>query len=171
MKLLAILILSCLVGSCTFSQRDNERNGAQTDSASHYDPKSELTQGQQSAFDALNELQISSDERNRLYSTYPNISQPFYPADTSFEISQSELRSFMDVFISRHYQNLTPEVRIQLANASVLAQNQYTVLHCKEKGSNENYAKGLPTTGTWVMPNVLGRRDVILAWSENLNSN
>ena len=115
-------------------------------------------------FDALNTLQTSTDEKNRLYSTFPNIKQPCYPADTSFEVSQLELQHFMKKFIEQHCQNLTLEHQLELTKSSVLAQQQYTVWYCKEENSMVNYKKGIPMTGTWVMPNVLGRRDVILVW-------
>ncbi len=163
-KLSVVFFFPCVIVSCTLSQDGNKQKRELTDSASYDNPVLELTQEQQSAFDALNKLQTSTDEMNRLYSTFANIGQPFYPADTSFEISQTELLIFMEKFISKHCQNLTPKIQIQLTKSSVLAQKKYTVLHCKGNNSNVNYEKGLPMTGAWVMPNVLGRRDVILVW-------
>ena len=99
-KLLVILFFPCLIITCTFSQEGNEQKRELTDSNSYNNPISELTQDQQSAFDALNKLQTNTDEMNRLYSTFANIDQPCYPADTSFEVSQSELLMFMEQFIS-----------------------------------------------------------------------
>ena len=160
-RLLVLLIFPCVIITCTFSQEEKKEKKEMTNSDK---PVSELTQEQQSAFDALNELQTSTDEMNRIYSTFPNIEQPCYPADTSFEISQSELLTFMEKFISKHCQNLSPEHQVQLTKSSVLAQKKYTVLHCADYESNVNYENGLPMTGTWIMPNVLGRRDVILTW-------
>ncbi len=160
-SLLVLLIFPCVIITCTFSQEGKKEKKEMTNSNK---PVSELTQEQQSAFDALNELQTSTDEMNRIYSTFPNIEQPCYPADTSFEISQSELLTFMEKFISKHCQNLSSEHQVQLTKSSVLAQKKYTVLHCADYESNVNYENGLPMTGTWIMPNVLGRRDVILAW-------
>ena len=163
-KLLVLLFFPCLIFSCTFGQEGNEQKRELTNSTSYDNTVSELTQEQQSAFDALNTLQTSTDEMNRLYSTFANINQPCYPADTSFEVSQSELLIFMEQFISKYCQNLTPEIQNQLTKTSVLAQKKYTVLHCSGNKSNVTNEKGLPMTGTWVMPNVLGRRDVILVW-------
>ena len=160
-RLLILLFFPCLTITCTFSQEGNERK---KEMANSNKPVSELTQEQQSAFDALNKLQTSTDEMSRIYSTFPNIEQPCYPADTSFEISQSELLTFMEKFISKHCQNLTPEHQVQLTKSSVLAQKKYKVLHCADYESNVNYENGLPMTGTWIMPNVLGRRDIILVW-------
>jgi len=157
-RLLVLLALAFAIITCTNPQDGNKREKRVAKS------NKELTQEQQSAFDALNKLQISTDERDRLYSTFPNIEQPCYPADTSFEVSQSELLLFMEKFISKHCQNLTTEDQKQLTKSSVLAQEKYTILHCVGNESNANYEKGLPMTGTWIMPNVLGRRDIILVW-------
>ena len=129
-KLLIFLFIPCLISSCTFSQERDDQKRELTDSTSYNIPVSELTQEQQSAFDALNRLQISTDEMNRLYSTFANIKQPCYPADTSFEVSQSELLFVMQQFIAKHCKNLKPEIQNQLTNSSVLAQKKYTVLHC-----------------------------------------
>ncbi|MFT6166370.1 MAG: hypothetical protein ACJASF_001057 [Vicingaceae bacterium] len=167
MKSKMSLILSLLTLSCTNVQEKVDKKQELTDLRTSYHYTEivlEITQKEQAAFDALNTLQTSTDEMNRLYSTFANIDQPCYPADTSFEVSQSELLIFMEQFISKHCQNLTPEIQNQLAKTSVLAQKKYTVLHCTGNKSNVTNEKGLPMTGTWVMPNVLGRRDVILVW-------
>ena len=84
-RLLILLFFPCLTITCTFSQEGNERK---KEMANSNKPVSELTQEQQSAFDALNKLQTSTDEMSRIYSTFPNIEQPCYPADTRDEISQ-----------------------------------------------------------------------------------
>ncbi|MCB0704218.1 MAG: hypothetical protein KDC34_02870 [Saprospiraceae bacterium] len=155
-KLSILLFFPFLTFSCT-----SEEKGKLPDSAFYNNTGSALTQEQQAAFDALNTLQTSTDEMNRLYSTFV---KPSYPADTSFEVSQSELRAFMEQFIYEHCQNLSPEIQNQLAKTAVLAQKKYTVLHCTENRSDIDYDKGLPMTGTWVIPNILNRRDVILVW-------
>ena len=160
-RLFVCLCLLCIVGSCMVMQNEDEDKNELPNSNIYV---AELTQEQQAAFDALNTLQTSTDEKNRLYSTFPNIKQPCYPADTSFEVSQLELQHFMKKFIEQHCQNLTLEHQLELTKSSVLAQQQYTVWYCKEENSMVNYKKGIPMTGTWVMPNVLGRRDVILVW-------
>ena len=152
-----LLLLPCLTIACKFDQDGNKEKPSNN-------PVSKLTQAQQSAFDALNKLQTSTDEMNRIYSTFPGIEQPCYPADENFEITQSELLGFMGEFIAKHCQNLMPKEQAQLAKTAVLAQKEYTVLHCAGNDLNVNYEKGLPMTGTWVIPNVLGRRDVVLEW-------
>lgn len=125
---------------------------------------SEITIEQQSAFDALNKLQMRADEHNRIYSTFPGIDQPCYPPDSSFTITQSELLIAMKQFVNKHCKKLDKEVRDKLANTAVLAQTKYKVLHCPSNSSSDNYKDGLPYSGIWVMPNVLDSRDIILEW-------
>ncbi len=119
---------------------------------------------QQSAFDALNTLQQSTDKINHLYSTFANISHASCLEGINYEISQSELLGYMKQFVTRHCQNLKPELRNELARLSVQAQEKYIVMHCRSKDDKENISEGLRMTGTWVMPNVLGLRDVVLIW-------
>ena len=153
--------------SCTPAHEKAEDKQQVTDISGSYsntDSLEELTEEQQSAFDALNTLQTNTDEMNRLYSTFANLVQPCYPADTSMVITQSELLVFMKQFISRHCKNLQEEVQNQLAASSVLAQEEYKVLYCSKDSSLQNYENGLPMVGTWVIPGVLGRRDIIIVW-------
>ncbi len=125
---------------------------------------SELTPEQQSAFDALNTLQVSTDEMNRLYSTFAGIVQPCYPPDTNLTISQAELLIAMKQFVASNCTDLTIEERNELAATSVLAQEKYTVSLCLNNSAPVSYENGIPMTGTWVMPNVLDQRDVIIVW-------
>lgn len=153
-KLLVLLIFPFLIFSCTFFQKEKK-------------PKQELaniTEEQQSAFDALNTLQVNTDERDRLYSTFADIRQPCYPPDSSFVITQSELLNAMTQFVNKNCTNIEIEERNRLINTSVLAQMEYRVLHCANNPYSINYDNGLPMKGTWIMPNVLGRRDVIIHW-------
>jgi hypothetical protein len=163
-----LLIIPGLILSCTTGQQERDQVQQSIYSLPFYsttytDSLIELTPEQQSAFDALNTLQVSTDEKSRLYSTFADICQPCYPPDTSFVISRAELLIAMKQFLTRHCTNLTIEKRNELAATSVLAQEEYTVLHCRIS-SNHNYVNGLPMSGTWIMPSVLGRRDVILEW-------
>jgi hypothetical protein len=70
----------------------------------------------------------------------------------------------MKDFVSRHYTNLPAKQQDHLSERSVKAQEEYKVLHCSDRSENENYENGLPMTGTWVIPNVMGRSDVVLVW-------
>jgi len=121
----------------------------------------ELTAIQQSAFDALNTLQVSTDEMNRIYSTFAGTVQPCYPPDTSLTISQSALLVAMKQFVASNCKNLAAEDREELAATSVLAQEEYMVSLCLDHSTKVNYENGVPMTGTWIL---LGRRDVILIW-------
>jgi len=99
--------------------------------------KQELTLEQASAFEALTTLQVSSDEM---------------------------ILIAMTKFVKENYKRLNIEKQDQLINNSVLAQMEYTVFHCSGGLPNINYEDGLPMVGTWIMPSVLGRSDVVIVW-------
>ena len=167
--LIMLLTTTILLPSCTSTNERTNQGHQSTDSlpsvyTSSMDTTSELTPEQQSAFDALNTLQVSTDEMNHLYSTFAGIVQPCYPPDTSLTISRSDLLTVMEQFVTRHCTNLTIKERSELAAKSVLAQDEYTVLLCLDNSVPVTYEYGAPMTGTWVMPSVLGRRDVIIVW-------
>ncbi len=123
-----------------------------------------ISEEQESALDALDILQTNTDEVGRLYSTFPNIEQSCYPADSSFEISQSELLVFIQIYVSRHCQNMEVAMQSSLVEKAVLAQEQYVVFHCSEGEAPMIYEDGIPMQGIWVLPGILGRRDLILRW-------
>lgn len=148
--------------SCSASSKKSGPN--KNISASSNSIPDTLTLIQKSAFDALNTLQVSTDEMNRIYSTFPNINQPCYPPDTSFNIPQSKLLEAMNEFLLIYGTNLTDERRTELAAISVQAQNNYIVNFCPVNFENSNYENGLPLKGIWVLPNILGRRDLTLVW-------
>ena len=160
-----LCVLAALSLSCSTPQEgENQEPGISGSPAMHTHPKSELTLEQQASFDALNFLQTNTDEMNRLYSTFPNIGQTCHPPDTSYAITRSELLAAMKQFVTRHCTNLSIEKRTELAATAVLAQENYTVIFCSNHSDHPNDENGLPMSGTWVMPGVCGRRDVILIW-------
>ncbi|MDG2449453.1 MAG: hypothetical protein P8M34_07435 [Saprospiraceae bacterium] len=55
------------------AQDGNKQGQEIVDSTKNVNIVQELTPIQQSAFDALNTLQVSTDSNNRLYSTFANI--------------------------------------------------------------------------------------------------
>lgn len=124
----------------------------------------ELSPEQDSALEALNRLQTSSLESNRIYSTFPGIHHDCYPADTSFTISQSELLKALKEFTQLHYQETESPSASQLATKAVKAQPEYQLLVCLDFPGDIDYQQGIPREGTWVLPKVLGRRDVLLVW-------
>lgn len=170
MKMVLMLsMLPCMLSACS---RSNDRSEIGNQVA-HYQPTSisqnlqdvsELTPQQQSAFDALNTLQVSTDEMNRLYSTFAGIIQPCYPPDTSLTISQTELLIAMKQFVTRNCKRLSAKEQDELASTSVLAQEEYTLSLCLDNSANVTYENGAPMKGTWVIQSVLDRRDVILVW-------
>jgi hypothetical protein len=166
-KPLQLITLFVLLLSCTSKRIEAEKRQVVPKLTSTFPSvgiEMELTEDTKAAMDALTELQISSDEKDQLYSTFANNIQPFYPPDTSFTISRSELLFAMTKFATKHYQNLSLQDREKLVQAAVLAQQEYKVLYCLEGSSASNYENDIPYTGTWVLPNILGRRDLILIW-------
>lgn len=160
-----LILLSTILFSCSEAQENKSQKQEKINlTTSYVDSIPELIPVQQEAFNALNTLQTSTDEKNHLYSTFANINQPFYPADTSFVITQAQFLTYMKQFVSKYCQNLSKDMQDELAKSSVLAQEEYTVLYCNDESTNQNFINGLPMSGTWVMPNVLGRRDVIIVW-------
>ena len=159
-RLLILLFFPCLTITCTFSQEGNERK---KEMANSNKPVSELTQEQQSAFDALNSIQVQG---KHLYSTFSGIHHDCSPPDTSFVISQAELLIAMKTLLERHYTHIKAEQRSKLANESVLAQEEYVVLQCNgySNGTVDDEIKYIPNFGTWILPEILGRRDVIIEW-------
>lgn len=110
--------------------------------------------------DALNTLQVST-EQDRLYSTFANITQPCYPPDTGFSLTRAQWQEALQRFVDRHGLVLPADERTGLVTTAVMAEEAYIVLHCR-KGSPGSDASHM--TGTWVVPNLLGQRDVVLVW-------
>ena len=162
LALIACLSLRC--GPGNLGSKQHTKLSQPSSNAGDLKDTKELTSVQQSAFDALNELQVSTDEKNRLYSTFPGIDQLCYPADTSLTISQTDLLTAMKKFVATNCRDLSPLKREELAAASVLAQKEYIILLCLDGSTNAFEENGAPMTGTWVMPSVLGRRDVVIVW-------
>ena len=119
------LMLFLLLTSCSATQEKSNAKQVTVvipELFSEFDLSIELTQAQQRAFDALNTLQVSTDEKNMLYSTFAGIPQPCYPADSNFTILRSELLIVLGQFVTTHCKNLTIEERTELAESVVLAQ-------------------------------------------------
>ncbi len=160
------LLLVCF--SCSLSnekvEKGQESSGFVSPKAiQNSDPLQELTTAQQSAFDALNTIQRQG---KHLYSTFSGIHHNCFPPDTTFVISQSELLVALEILLERHYVNIEAEQRAKLAYTSVLAQEEYLVLQCNghSNGTMNDKRKNIPTSGSWILPEILGRRDVIMEW-------
>jgi hypothetical protein len=167
MKNLSTLLgLLLLLSSCGSSHEPTEERKYDGLPLTIPDPSSEISEEQQRAFDALNTLQVNSE--GHLYSTFPNIKQPFYPADYTFNITQEQLLTALEMFATRHCKSMPLDQRERLIGEAVMAQEQYEVHHCLSTASSLHFSLPSDTTditrGTWVMPAVLDRRDVILHW-------
>ena len=168
LQLLMTFCLPLVYLSCTMS---NESAGQQQDSSSFVsynsiqstDTLPKLTTNQQTAFDALNSIQVQG---KHLYSTFSGIHHDCLPPDTSFVISQAELLLAMKTLLERHYTHIKAEQRSKLANESVLAQEEYLVLQCNENsnGTINDKSINIPNSGSWILPEILGRRDLIIEW-------
>jgi hypothetical protein len=160
----ALLLSSCASPDTSTNQEHSTKDELPATQLINRDTLPELSLQQQAAIDALNTLQLSTDEMNHLYSTFAGVVHPCYPPDTSLALSQSDLLRAMQQFVLEHCTSLPPEERNELAATSVLAQETYTVLLCLDHSAPISYSTGVPMSGTWVLPSVLGRRDVILVW-------
>jgi len=166
MKLLVPIVFSCLIYSCSNGPKRGDQNISANYPNMPIKRVSELTEEQDSALDALTTIQVSTDTKNRLYTTFANIYRPCYPADTSVIMTQSEMLKVMTIFVSDHCKSFTVEQQQELANISVRAQAEYQVLHCSGNPGNKNYDNGIPMTGKWIIPNILGRIDLVLEWPD-----
>ena len=103
MKIIQIL-LSIILFSCSATQENKSQKQEKINLPTTYvDSIPESTPVQQKAFDALNTLQTSTDDKNHLYSTFANINQPCYPADTSIVITQAQFLTYMKQFVSKYW--------------------------------------------------------------------
>jgi len=168
---LRLLIVFCLLLVCLSCSLSNEKVGqgqqsndfGSLNALQYSDSLPKLTAEQQSAFDALNSIQRQG---KHLYSTFSGIHHECFAPDTTFVISQSELLVALEILLERYYTNIDVEQRDKLANESVLAQEEYLVVECS-RNSNEimnDKSKNIPNSGSWILPEILGRRDVIIEW-------
>ncbi len=159
----ALLVTQWILFSCTPAQEKNAGKQGSINyppSYSHPDPDT-LSKEQQAAFDALNSIQRQGQH---LYSTYPGTHNSMQP-DTSFVISQAQLLAALEEFLSRHYTGISAEERTRLVVQAVSAQEEYLVLQRNDNSTGSaDSAENIPASGTWILPEVLGRRDIVLEW-------
>lgn len=124
----------------------------------------EMTSEQKEALEALALLQISTDKKNQLYSTFAGMEHACYPPDTSILITQAEFLQVMTSFINKHCKNLPSQDRQVLSTRCVLAQSEYLVSYCPENIADLNYDTGIPRQGIWLIPKILDRIDLTLLW-------
>lgn len=160
---LLLVCFSCSLSNEKVGQRQESSGFVSLNAVQNSDSLPKLTIKQQSAFDALNSIQRQG---KHLYSTFAGIHHDCFPPDTTFVVSQSELLVALEILLGRYYTNLEAEQRVELANKSVLAQEEYLVLQCNGQSNGTMYdkSKNVPNSGSWILPEILGRRDVIIEW-------
>lgn len=161
-----LLIIVAFAYSCNSSQEGVDLNqGPNNLETFNSDSILKLTleEEQDAAFDALNSIQIQGWH---LYSTFSGMNHSCLPADTNFVISQVELQTALEVLLARYYTEIDPEEQKLLATQASLAQKEYLVLQCNafSNGSNEYSINKMPLSGSWVIPEVLNERDIIIKW-------
>ena len=160
---LPLVYLSCTMSNEKGEQQQDSSNFVSYNSIQITDTLPKLTTNQQTALDALNSIQVKG---KHLYSTFSGIHHDCLPPDTSFVISQAELLVAMKTLLERHYAHIEADQRSKLANESVLAQEEYLVLQCNGYSnrtvSYEN--KYIPNFGSWILPEILRRTDVLIEW-------
>lgn len=160
-----------MINSCTFNFDNTKRDQQPTYSPplnpNIIDTSNELTLEQQSAFDAFNKLQVNI-KQDHLYSTFVNAPQLCYPPDSNFIISRAELLSALKHLLITYPTNSSIEEQNEMVETAVLAQEEYLVLLCFDKSPNQNIQSinnsSFPTTGVWILPKVLDRRNIIIEW-------
>lgn len=164
MKIASLLFVSqCFILSCaTIDQKQ-----ISTDLLPNNTPLS-ISPEQETAFDALNKLQLKLKGQN-LYSTFPGLQHDCFPPDTSFVISQAELLVAMKNLLAKYFTNYDAIQQCnKLAANAVLAQKEYLVEQCYITSThifNDAFkSRPVSKSGVWILPEILGRRDVILEW-------
>lgn len=161
-----LLLISC--ASNDDSQEQEQEHKARAAIASQYilpvDSIPELTPEQEAGLDVLSTLQTSTDEKHKIYSTFPGFPDRCYPPDTILKISRSEFLTAMQNFVTKNCTYMKAEKRDEMAIAASLVQEEYIVFHCADRSSPSSNASELPMHGTWVLPNIVGRRNLTIVW-------
>ena len=156
-----IAILSC--SSDHYQNGQNQASISFTKDSNVLDNPVELTQEQERAFAALNSIQVQGQN---LYSTFAGIQHECSSVDTSYIMGQVQFLLALKKLISIHYTIISKEEGDKLASAAVLAQEKYLLVLCNDNSIEviNGADKDVPYSGTWILPNVLGRRDIIITW-------
>lgn len=163
-----LLVGQYLLLSCNSSkEKGNLKENDSISTTKNEQKVLELNEVQKRAFDALDSIQRQF-EGEHLYSTFPGIGHNCYPPDSSFFISQDELLEVIEDLIDEYAESILIEQFKKLAAHGVLAQKEYVVKSCffaPRQKDNRNF-KILPIANrkAWILPMVLERRDIILAW-------
>ncbi len=147
---LSFLILA--LSACVSQNKEPtpDHSSSLISSTIHPDSLPDLTLEQQNAFDAFNMLQQRTE--GQLYSTFIGSVYPCEQPDSIFNISRNELYEAIHKLLLNDNVEIPTEERKKLISEAILAQETYTVEQC------------FGSSGTWVLRNVLDRRDIILEW-------
>ena len=101
---------------------------------------------------------------NRLYSSFAGASKACNIPDTIIIMTQDELLSALMQFVENNCGSLSLADRKALALNAVKSQEEYTIKVCFDELESASNANKNLRNGTWLLPNVLGRRDVVIEW-------
>lgn len=160
-----LLLIIFIVFSCKKSEKTQGSKSSDEIQQRRLESIKPLDQNQEEAFEALNTIQVSTDEPNRFYSTFPGTADLCLEIDTVMTISQAELLMALKHFLSNNCKNLSANEQETLAVTAVLAQEEYEVSICNPNNSSSN-TEALQMTGTWLLRNILGKRDLVIHWDK-----
>lgn len=123
-----------------------------------------LSPAQEKAFNLLDSLQTSSDQAHRLFSTFPGSYHEGFPPDSSLSLSSSQFKTALQQFIRQNYARYSEEESNNLAQQIALLQEDYQLLLCLPESSSREFSTTPAQEGIWVLPKLLGRRDLVLVW-------
>ncbi len=156
------LLVACSQSDNKFNMTSEQNKQSRIDQFNQ--ATSVLSNEQQAAFDALNTIQTSTDEMNRLYSSFAGAAQSCNIPDTIMIMKQNEFQEAMLQFIQYNCKRLSAKDQRALALNAAKAQDEYTIRVCFDEPVPASNADKYLRNGTWLIPNVLGRRDVVIEW-------
>lgn len=157
----------CLIVSCTGGSQ--EKNKQYDIASNNSESQTELTTIQKSAFSAFDSIQLKI-KGHHLYSTFPGSQHECFPADTSYVISKAELLEAMKELLGRYETGYTIERYNELSSIAVMVKDEYRVEQCyltsmkMVDGVLTSVPSKSPLEGIWIIPKVLGHRDIVLKW-------
>jgi hypothetical protein len=119
------------------------------------------------AMNAFTEIQVNGDGRMMLYLTFPNIDhRECYGEVSTFEISREEFHDALLDIMSKNNHRITDLERSKLAAVASLPSALYKVTTCGSTTelSESNSGETPPRKGTWIIPAIFGRSDLLINW-------
>lgn len=119
---------------------------------------------QAEALAALDVLQTSSDEANHLFSTFSGAQEFCTSPDTVLQLSAEDFFVHLKSFADLHYSSIDTEKRLELCQKAARIQDHYTLWICLDQLELDLPMENKLHAGTWVFPQLLGRRDLVWVW-------